>query len=221
MKRFSAGRRLQIWLVSWIGYWAIALIGRSLRWESAGSEHLEAIYGSGRRAIFTFWHAGIFPATWYWRKRGIVVMTSLNYDGEIIAHCIRRHGYGAARGSSSRAGFRAMVEMASDLRHGCDVAFTIDGPRGPRFVAKQGPIILARKTGAAVFCFHISLKRKIQLNSWDRFQIPLPFTRARMLAAPPIWVPEDAGVEDVRRYHRQMQQTLDRLRTDGEAWAGT
>ena len=96
-------------------------------------------------------------------------MTSLNLDGEYIWRCIRRHGYEAARGSSSSAGLRALAEMVRGISRGHDVAFTIDGPRGPRYVAKQGPVILARKTGAAIFCFHIALKHRVQINSWDHF----------------------------------------------------
>ncbi len=145
-------------------------------------------------------------------------MTSLNFDGEYIARCIRRHGYGAARGSSSRAGLRALAEMARGIRAGNDVAFTIDGPRGPRYVAKQGPAILARKTGAAIFCFHIAMKRRLQLNSWDHFQIPLPFTRARVFQAAPVWIRADAGEVEVRQCHDRMQQVLDDLRARGDEW---
>lgn len=143
-------------------------------------------------------------------------MTSMNRDGEAIAQCIRRFGYGAARGSSSRGGFRALAEMARDIRQGRDAAFTIDGPRGPRYVAKQGPVLLARKTGAAIFCFHISLKHKIRLKTWDEFQIPLPFTKAFIGKAAPIWVPPDATEEQVRALHQQMQETLDTLRNEGD-----
>ena len=89
--------------------------------------------------------------------------------------------------SSSRAGGKALIQLIREIRNDHDVGFTVDGPRGPRFIAKQGPVILARKTGAGIFCFHIALKRKIQLNSWDQFQIPLPFTRAMVFTAPPIW----------------------------------
>ena len=99
-------------------------------------------------------------------------MTSMNRDGEAIAQCIQRLGYGVARGSSSRGGFRALAEMARAIRGGHDAAFTIDGPRGPRYVAKQGPVLLGLKTDAAIFCFHISMRHKIQLKSWDEFQIP-------------------------------------------------
>lgn len=205
-------------LIGWAGYIAIGLIGRTLRWQSEGDSHLNAIYESGNRAIFTFWHGRIFPATYYWRHRGIVVMTSLNADGEAIARCIRRFGFGAARGSSSQGGLRALAEMAREIRGGHDTAFTVDGPRGPRHIAKQGPVLLAFKTGAAIFCFHIALRRKIQLRSWDGFQIPLPFTAAVVLQAPPIWAPPNASEEELRAIHVRMQETLDTLRVRGDTF---
>src|SRR5215831_3081368 len=173
---FTRGERLKAALIGWVGYFVISIVGRTMRWQSVGDSHLDDIFKSGNRAIFTFWHGRIFPATYYWRNRGIVVMTSMNPDGEAIAQCIQRFGYGAARGSSSRGGMRALAELTRHIRNGRDAAFTIDGPRGPRYVAKQGPVLLAMKTGAAIFCFHISLKNKLQLKSWDEFQIPLPFT---------------------------------------------
>jgi hypothetical protein len=217
-RQFTFGERLKIALLSRIGYLAIALVGRTLRWEAEGTGHLDEIHASDRQAIFTFWHGRIFPATWYWRRRGIVVMTSLNFDGEIIARSIARHGYLAARGSSSRAGFRAMAEMVRAMREGHDVAFTIDGPRGPRYVAKQGPVILARKTGAGILCFDIALRRKIRLASWDHFRVPLPFTRARVFVAPPIWIDADADEDRLRQCHARMQQVLDDLRNKSEEW---
>ncbi|HYR83959.1 MAG TPA: lysophospholipid acyltransferase family protein [Terriglobia bacterium] len=210
--------RWKAWLIGWIGFVVISVIGRTMRWQSVGDSHLDEIYKSGNRAIFTFWHGRIFPATYYWRNRGIVVMTSMNRDGEAIAQCIQRFGYGAARGSSSRGGFKALAQMARDIRRGRDAAFTIDGPRGPRYIAKQGPVLLAMKTGAAIFCFHISMRRKIQLKSWDEFQIPLPFTRAIVLKGAPIWVPPDAPETHLRDLHERMQGTLDELRKKGDAW---
>src|SRR5260370_29523058 len=93
--------RLKVWLIGWIGYWVIKLVGGTIRWESEGDSYLEEIYKSGNRAIFTFLHGRIFPPTYYCRNRAIVVMTSMNPDGEGIAKCIQRFGYGAARDSSS------------------------------------------------------------------------------------------------------------------------
>ena len=217
---FTRGQRFKASLIGWAGYFAISLINWTVRWRSEGDEHLEAIYKSGHRAIFAFWHGRIFPATYYFRNRGIVVMTSMNLDGEAIAQCIRRFGYGLARGSSSRGGPRALGQLIRDVQNGKDAGFTIDGPRGPRYIAKQGPVLLAFKTGAAIFCFHVSIKHKIQLKSWDEFQIPLPFTTAMVLQAQPIWVPPDSTEEQLRAFHEKMQQVLDELRIRGDALFG-
>jgi len=217
-RSFTPAERFKAWLIGWAGYFGIVAIGCTIRWRRIGEDHYESILKSGHRAIFTFWHGRIFPSTYYWRNRGIVVMTSQNLDGEGIAQCIQRLGFSAARGSSSRGGFRALAQLVQDIRSGKDAGFTIDGPRGPRYVAKQGPILLAFKTGAAVFCFHVSLKHKIQLKSWDEFQIPLPFTEAVLLHAEPIWAPRDSSEDDLRALHAKMQKTLDVLRIRGDAW---
>ena len=217
---YTWGQRLKAQIIGWAGYFAITLISKTVRWRSEGDSHLHEIHKAGHRAIFTFWHGRIFPATYFWRNRGIVVMTSMNLDGEAIAQCIQRFGYGVARGSSSRGGLRALAQLVRDIQNGRDAAFTIDGPRGPRYIAKQGPVLLAFKTGAAIHCFHISMKRKIQLTSWDEFQIPLPFTTAMVLIAPPIWVPKNATEEELRELHEKMQQALDDLRVRGDAWFG-
>lgn len=217
LRTFSRKERLKAKFIGWAGYWIIGLVGRTMRWRAEGEGNLDMIYRAGQRAILTFWHGRIFPATYYFRRRGIVVMTSMNLDGEAIADCIQRFGYGAARGSSSRGGMRALAQLVREIRAGRDAAFTIDGPRGPRYIAKQGPVLLAFKTGAAISCFHISMKYRIQLRSWDEFQIPLPFTPAIVLIAPPIWVPSDASEEQLRQLHAKMQETLDELRLRGDA----
>jgi len=217
-RSFTPAERFKAGIIGWVGYFAIAIIGATIRWRTVGVEHYSNILSSGHRAIFTFWHGRIFPSTYYFRNRGIVVMTSQNIDGEGIAQCIERLGYDVARGSSSRGGFRALAQLARDIRGGKDAGFTIDGPRGPRYVAKQGPILLAFKTGAAVLCFHVSMKKKIQLKSWDGFQIPIPFTEAVLLMAEPIWAPPGSSEEDLRALHGTMQETLDALRIRGDAW---
>ena len=211
-------QKFTIPIIAQVASWLVTLVGRTIRWESQGDEYLNQIHQAGKHAIFTFWHGRIFPATYYWRNRGIVVMTSQNYDGEYIARCIQKQGYGAARGSSSRGGLKALAEMAKSLRKGRDVAFTVDGPRGPCYEVKPGPVLLARKTGDPVFCFHISLERKIQLNSWDQAQIPLPFTRAIVFKAPPIYVSRDADESEVRHKIDEVQRVLDQMRAQGESY---
>jgi lysophospholipid acyltransferase (LPLAT)-like uncharacterized protein len=217
---YGFGDRVRFWLGSFAGYWAIRLIGATLHWEIEGWENHRAIVEAGRKIIYTFWHGRIFMATYFWRDRGIVVMTSQNRDGEYIARVIRRFGYGAARGSSSRGGRRALVEMIHEMRRNNDVAFTIDGPRGPRYEAKPGAVWIAAKTGNAIFPFHISPERKWTLNSWDHFQIPRPFSRVLVLMAPPIYVSAEATPQQMDEAQRELQNSLMYLLERGDShWA--
>lgn len=218
-REFTLGQRAQIFAAAWAGFSATWLIGRSLRWEVNGWEHWEAAHSTGRGLIYTFWHREICAATWFWRRRGIIVMTSQNFDGEYIARIIRKHGYGAARGSSSRGAGRALVEMMQGLRHGRDSAFTIDGPRGPRFVAKQGSVILARATGAAILCFHVAVRRGyVFRKSWDLLEIPYPFSRAAVFIAPPIEIAQDADDAAQQRKLAEVQAALEELQKKGSQW---
>jgi lysophospholipid acyltransferase (LPLAT)-like uncharacterized protein len=216
---FTLWEKLQISLATSLGYFAVLLIGRSLRWTILGWENFEAALSTGKPPIFTFWHREIFSATWFWRWRGIVVMTSQNFDGEYIARIIKKHGYGAARGSSSRGATRALKEMIRAMRRGTPAAFTIDGPRGPRYVAKAGSVLLAKATGAPIVCFHIAPKHAYTFRrSWDQFQIPYPFSAQAIFIAPPIMVSRDSDEEEQARKVAEVQAALDGLVRRGESW---
>ncbi len=199
-------------------YLLIRIICSTLRWEVRGREHLDGVLASGHRPIFTSWHVCTLSATWFWRNRGIVVMSSTSRDAEYTGRVIKRFGYGTARGSATRGGGRALAEMADCLDNGMEAGFTIDGPRGPAYVAKPGAVILARHTGQAILPFHISAIRYIELPSWDRLQIPVPFTRAVTLIAEPIYVPRDATSEEIAAKQAALQSALDSVRRDAEAW---
>jgi lysophospholipid acyltransferase (LPLAT)-like uncharacterized protein len=198
----------------------IKLIGRTVRWQVNGWEHWEAATRDGQIPIYTFWHNRVFLATYFWRKRRIVVMTSQSFDGEYIARFIQRFGYGAARGSSTRGGVGAIVEMVRLMRAGSSTAFTIDGPKGPRYVAKMGAVLLAKKTGHPILPFTITPHRFWELKkSWDRFQVPLPFTRARIDIASPIYVPPDADEKVLEAKRDELQAALDEINIAGRQWA--
>ena len=206
-------------MLGWVGYWAVRLIGASLRWEVQGWENWQAGQALGKRLVYTFWHREIFAATWFWRKRGIVVMRSHNFDGQFTGRVIEKHGYGSAAGSASRGAARALVEMVRAIQRGQDAAFTIDGPRGPRYVAKPGAVMLAKATGAAILCFHIRPARSWVFNrSWDRNEIPRPFGRAATFIAPPILVPADADDAQQARKLQEVQAALDNLVRQGDEW---
>jgi lysophospholipid acyltransferase (LPLAT)-like uncharacterized protein len=215
---YSKRDRLIIRAADLFFYLLIRGICSTLRWETRGLEHLDSILAAGHLPIFTFWHTCILTATWFWRDRGIVVMSSVSRDAEYTGRVIKRFGYGTARGSSTRGGGRAMAEMAQCLNNGLEVGFTIDGPRGPAYEAKPGAVTLARHTGQAILAFHIKLDRGIELSSWDRLTIPLPFTRALVLIAEPIYVPRESNTEEVAAKQKALQSTLDGLREQAELW---
>jgi len=164
--------------------------------------------------IGSFWHRCVIPATWFFRDRGVAVMTSRSYDGEYIARIIEHFGFVAVRGSSSRGGSIALLGMQRVLASGHTAAFTIDGPRGPRFVAKPGPVMLARMSGAPILCFYLAAERPWILNSWDALMIPRPFSRVHVRWTTLIHVPKDANDEQMSDFHRRIQDALERARRD-------
>lgn len=202
-------------------FFLINVIGGTIRWQVAGWENWETASRDGRVPIYTFWHNRVFLATYFFRKRRIVVMTSKSFDGEYIARFIQRFGYGAARGSSTRGAVGAIIEMARLMRAGCPAAFTIDGPKGPRYVAKMGAVLLAKKTGHPILPFTITPRRFWESKkSWDLFQVPLPFTRARLEIAAPILVSADADEEELANKRDELQAVLDEIDRRGREWAG-
>lgn len=215
---YSLRERILIRLADIVFFVFIKALGATTRFETRGWEHFEAIEAAGKLPIYTFWHDRIFFGTYFFRQRGIVVMTSRSFDGEYIARFIQRFGYGAVRGSSSQGGARALVEMVKTMRRGHAMAFTVDGPRGPRYEAKLGPVVLAKKTGNPILPFVVESKGGWKLKSWDRMQIPRPFSRAVVLIGKPIYVPGDASDSEIDARLDELQGSLDNLVTLGEKW---
>ncbi len=168
-------------------------------------------------SIAPFWHNSVFSATYFFRCRGISVMTSSSFDGEYIARIIESFGFKAVRGSSTRGGVRALLGMHDIVENSGVAAFTIDGPRGPKYVAKPGPVLLSRNTGAPIYSFYVAVSSSWKLNSWDAFIIPRPFAKAHIRWSRAISVPPGANSEDMKVLHAQMQEVLERVRLYAEA----
>lgn len=212
-------RRMQIPLIAAAVYSFSRLLGPTLRYEWLGWQHCQRVYDSGQRIIYAFWHRTIFAAMWNWRHKGVVVMNTTNFDGQWTRRVVERFGYLTAQGSSSRGGLKGLAVMARQLAEGHDVAFTIDGPRGPRYVAKPGPVMLARKTGFPIVVFHGGHDRAITFEkSWDQLQLPKPFARGVLFVAPPIYVAPTATAGEMEAKHGEMQRALERVRDAAEGW---
>jgi lysophospholipid acyltransferase (LPLAT)-like uncharacterized protein len=206
--RASAGKRIQARLIAALGYRLIASLGATLRWRTEGLEHLDGILASGRQPIMAFWHGRILPATVYFRRRGIVVITSENFDGEWIAGIIERFGYGTARGSTSRGARKALLQLTRDMAAGRPAGFTVDGPRGPARVAQPGAVWLAKATGNPVLPFHIEAARHWTLGSWDRTQIPKPFSTLALSVGEPLEIAPDADEAGIERGRVTLEERL-------------
>jgi lysophospholipid acyltransferase (LPLAT)-like uncharacterized protein len=212
-------RRMQIPIIAAAVYSVIRTLGPTLRYEVLGWQHAERVHASGKRCIWAFWHRIIVPIVWWHRNHGVVVMNTTAFDGQWTRKVIEWLGFGTAQGSSSRGGLRGLAVMARRLDEGVDCAFTIDGPRGPRYVAKPGPVMLARKTGCPILVFHIGVDRgKTFERTWDHFLLPAPFARTAILFGPPIYVPKDASAEVMEAKHAEMQRELERVRDIAEDW---
>jgi len=219
--RFSLRQRILLWLISWASYHAIALIGPTLRysisWEEPPSP-LDAIFE--KPVIYSFWHRAVFASAWLWRKTGIAVMVSRSFDGEYIARTIEKLGFVAVRGSSSRGGAQALLGLKSQLEHGNLVAFTIDGPRGPKYVAKPGPVLLSSATGLPMAAFYVAVDDPWVLNTWDALMIPKPFSKALVRFSAKMRVPADADETQTAEFQRQLQAALERVTSFAEANVG-
>jgi len=199
----------------------IRVLGPTLRFEELGMHPYRQSRARGEPVVSAFWHRCIISSTWYWRNRGAVVMNTTNFDGQWTRRVIEHFGFGTAQGSSTRGGLRGLAVMARRLEEGFDAAFTIDGPRGPRYLAKPGPVMLARKSGRPIYVFHIGVEKARTLEkAWDLMQIPHPFSRAVIVSAPLITVSHDADAEELKRKQAEMQAALERVRDAAESWFG-
>jgi lysophospholipid acyltransferase (LPLAT)-like uncharacterized protein len=219
--RLSRWKRAQVTAIASIGYPLISALGRTLRWRVEGAEHYDTVLASGRQPIMAFWHGRILPGTLYFQRRGIVVITSENFDGEWIARIIERFGFETARGSSSRGGLRAMLQLVRDMDKGKPAAFTIDGPRGPARVAQPGAIWLARATGNPVLPFHMEASSNWTANSWDRTQIPKPFSTVAGAIGEPLEVAGDATGDQLETARQELEHRLRALEHRALKMVGT
>ncbi|HVG90617.1 MAG TPA: lysophospholipid acyltransferase family protein [Alphaproteobacteria bacterium] len=222
LRSFSFGERVKLWLITCAGYLFIRVVCATLRYDAIcepGSLSQGLI--APPATIWCFWHRSVMPAAYRFRNQGLAVMTSRSFDGEYIARIIQKLGFIAVRGSSSRGAVGALIGMRKVLEQGHCAVFTIDGPRGPRYVAKPGPVLLAKIASVPISCFYVAVERAWILNSWDQMIIPKPFSRAVTYVSSPISVPADATDEQMAALHQQMQETLERCRLGAEKAVST
>jgi lysophospholipid acyltransferase (LPLAT)-like uncharacterized protein len=203
--------------------WAlISLIGLTWRFEVIAEEGVTPLlWGLGAGAqIFCFWHQCVLPCAIYYRRTHATILISQSFDGELITRILNLFGFRAVRGSSSRGAREGLLGLKSVLESGAPAIFTADGPRGPIYRTKMGPIKLAQLTGAPIGSFHLEPQHAWVMNSWDRFLVPRPFTRIVVSWAQWTHVPANLTDEYFEEKREELNAALERARLRALAHLG-
>ena len=171
---FSAGQRITLLITSLIGPLLIYLIGFTWRIRTEGLEKVEEAKKLKGQVLYCFWHSRLLTLCFTHRHSNAGLMASKSFDGELVTRILKRMGYKVFRGSTSRDGATALLEMLKV--EGCDLALTVDGPRGPAEKVKKGAITLAAHTGFPIIPISIVASRAWRVKSWDRLIVPKPFS---------------------------------------------
>lgn len=210
-------------VIKWVGLfgsWLIRLWVGTLayRYRPLGPDMNPLRPGFKGRFIYAFWHENMLLPCYHYARRDIKVLISEHADGELIAQVCRHIGFGTVRGSKTRRGTKALLEMVHASKD-CHIAFIPDGPRGPRRHVELGLIFLAAKTGLPLVLMGIGYDRPWRLNTWDRFALPRPWSRAVLVTSAPIPIPADLGRRELEQYRVQIEKTLNDVNDRAEQLA--
>jgi hypothetical protein len=196
-----------IWALLWI-------VGWTWRWEVIAEEGVTpVVFGQKAGAeIYCFWHQCVLPCTMYFRHSAAVILISRSFDGELITRILRMFGFDAVRGSSSRGAREGLLGLKNVIETGRTAIFTADGPRGPIYQTKMGPIKLAQATGAPIGAFHLQPERAWTMNSWDHFLVPKPFTRIVVSWSQSTRVAADTQQEEFEAKRLELNAAIERAR---------
>lgn len=180
----------------------------SLRLDETGRDAVEAVTGEGKSTVVTIWHDELFPFMAYKKHWRAMAVVSRSRDGDWLAGLLHRLDVGTVRGSSSRGGASALRQAVRGAEGGFNVVITVDGPRGPRHKAKPGAVHLASREGIPIVYARLFMNRCKKLGSWDRFQIPFPFSRVHVVWGTPYTVDKDLEGEALARACEDLEQRL-------------
>jgi lysophospholipid acyltransferase (LPLAT)-like uncharacterized protein len=212
--KFTFGQRITLAVVPRVVWALLWLLGFTWRFEEIAEEGVTPLIG-GRGAgarIFCFWHQCVLPCAIYFRTTGATILISRSFDGELITRILGLFGFRAVRGSSSRGAREGLLGLKDVIESGKPAIFTADGPRGPIYQTKMGPIKLAQITDAPIGAFHLQPEHAWTMKSWDRFLIPKPFTRIVVSWSSWTHVPVNLHANDFEPKREELNAAIERAR---------
>jgi lysophospholipid acyltransferase (LPLAT)-like uncharacterized protein len=212
--RFTFVQRLVLAVVPRVVWALFSLLGLTWRFEVIAEEGVTPLlFGMGAGPeIYCFWHQCVLPCTVYFRRTHATILISQSFDGELITRILQLFGFRAVRGSSTRGGREGLLGLAQVIASGGPAIFTADGPRGPIYQTKMGPIKLAQMTGAPIGSFYLLPERAWTISSWDRFLIPKPFTRICVSWGPWTHVVSDLASGNFEHKREELNAAIERAR---------
>ena len=183
----------------------------------SGLDRVNEAHASGKPLMYILWHGRMMAPVWQRRRLNVVAMVSRHQDGELVSRMVHQLGYETVRGSSTRGGTQAALELLDKIRGGQAAAMICDGPRGPIYKMKPGTPFLAMEAGATCIPTTSAASSAWILHSWDRFQIPKPFARVHIVFGDPIPPPDPHT--DLKTFTRQLEQTLNDLTVHADKMA--
>lgn len=191
--------RARLRILARLAAWFIMLVNALARVRHFGFEKFLAAAAGSEPIMIVSWHGAMISSIYCYRRRNVVIMTSLSEDGDLLTQTLYNLGFKCLRGSSSRGGARGLLEMVRLIRQGMVCAVTVDGPRGPRHEVKPGAVLAAQKTGALVFPLGVGYSRCLRLNNWDKTEIALPGSQVVAVTGDSFKIPATMPVEEARR----------------------
>jgi lysophospholipid acyltransferase (LPLAT)-like uncharacterized protein len=212
--RFSLRQRMALAVVPRLVWAMLRVVGLTWRFETIAEEGATPLsYGRGvGREIYCFWHQCVLPCAVYFRRTRATILISQSFDGELITRTLECFGFRAVRGSSSRGAREGIEGLTRVIESGKPAIFTADGPLGPIYQSKMGPVRLAQRTGAPIGAFHLEPEHAWQVNSWDRFLVPKPFTRIAVSWARGTRVPADCTADELEQKRVELTAAIERAR---------
>ena len=205
-------------LVGILGKLFVDILFSTTKIERTGYEKASKVISS-KGFIFALWHSRILLFSYVYKWLNAVILVSRSEDGEIIARILQHQGQETIRGSTSKGGLRALASMIKKLKEKKRVGVVIpDGPRGPKFKVQPGVITLAKKTGYPIVPVSCSAKKIKVFSSWDRFIIPFPFTKCRLVYGEPLYVPENIDKDGEKQYVIRLEEELCRITFDADRY---